>query len=68
MFSNYKKNIKAGQDALDPDMKRARIEHKAKMLEGNPETDNDILKEAEDKAHDSHFKGLTETDMPGILD
>jgi len=60
MFSNYKRKIEVGKEVLDPDMKRERIEHKSKMLRGEPETDNDIL----NNAMNSRYRGPID---PGAL-
>lgn len=51
MFENYKKNIEIGEDALNPEMKRARIDHKANMLNGHIESNHDILRKVERKLY-----------------
>ena len=45
-------------------MKRQRIETKARLLENNPITDQEILDEAEKASENSSFKGLND---PGPL-
>lgn len=49
MLSENYDSFEIGKDCLNAEMKRARIEHKAKLLEGKPETDTDILTKAEKK-------------------
>lgn len=66
MFGNYKRDIKAGQDALDPEMKKARIEHKARMLEGNIISDDELLEEAHQRAKENEGHSFGPID-PGPL-
>jgi len=54
---DYNNTFKIGQDCLNPDMKRARIEVKARALENNPISDDEILREALEREQNSHFKG-----------
>jgi hypothetical protein len=57
MNENYGE-IRIGKDCLNSEMKQARITHKAFMLEkGRPQTDQEILNEAENAAHDTNYKG-----------
>lgn len=49
-----------GMDCLKRDMKRERIETKARIIAGIPITDEEILNEALDR----HFKGIMD---PGPL-
>jgi len=68
MFKNIEDfrigNIEIGQDALNPEMKRERIMTKARALEGNPITDEEILANAQQAAADKAFRGIPD---PGQL-
>jgi len=56
--ADYNGRFEIGKDCLNPDMKRARIEAKARALENNPISDDEILREALKREQDSHFKGI----------
>ena len=58
--ADYNGRFEIGKDCLNPDMKRARIEAKARALENNPISDDEILREALKREQDSHFKGIVD--------
>lgn len=67
MLEQYRKNIKIGQDALDPGVKKAKFENKARIQEqgrDGVQSDAEILAEAEEKAESSRFRGPVD---PGPL-
>jgi len=54
----YNGSFEIGKDCLNPEMKRARIEAKARALKNNPISDDEILNKALEIEKDSYFKGI----------
>ena len=60
---DYKNTIKIGEDCLNPEMKKIRIETKARILEEFPISDNDIMNEAFEREQQNYFKTLIDLEF-----